>query len=69
MIRKRNSRFISSFRLVHLSPKDINVSFVPLDKEAQNKLDDYGNKVNNIYQKVGVKFNLRKEQIQKVLIV
>ncbi|WOC53122.1 hypothetical protein BPO_p0039 (plasmid) [Bergeyella porcorum] len=63
--KEKKQQIISSFRLVHLSPKDINVSFVPLDKEAQNKLDDYGNKVNSTYQKVGINFNVRKEDIPK----
>lgn len=54
-------KVISSFRLVHLSPKTVNVSLVPLDANSQSKLQSQGDQLNQIYNRIGVTFNIKKE--------
>ncbi|MDO3425487.1 fibronectin type III domain-containing protein [Chryseobacterium sp. APV1] len=56
-------KIISSFRLVHLSPKTVNVSLVPLDANSQSKLQSQGDKLNQIYKKIGVTFNVTKDPV------
>lgn len=56
-------KVISSFRLVHLSPKTVDVSLVPLDASSQSKLQSQGDKLNQIYKKIGVQFNVKKESV------
>ncbi|MCY0976647.1 hypothetical protein PGH12_05720 [Chryseobacterium wangxinyae] len=56
-------KVISSFRLVHLSPKTIDVSLVPLDASSQSKLQSQGDELNQIYKKIGVQFNVKKESV------
>jgi hypothetical protein len=52
---------IGAFMLVHISPKDVNVALVPTDGNSQKKLDDIITKTHEIYSKVGVKINFKKE--------
>ncbi|AZA74942.1 fibronectin type III domain-containing protein [Chryseobacterium indoltheticum] len=56
-------KVISSFRLVHLSPKTVNVSLVPLDANSQSKLQSQGDQLNQIYNRIGVTFNIKKEPV------
>lgn len=56
-------KVISSFRLVHLSPKTVDVSLVPLDAGSQSKLQSQGDKLNQIYKKIGVTFNVTKDPV------
>ncbi|BAP31035.1 uncharacterized protein CHSO_1998 [Chryseobacterium sp. StRB126] len=56
-------KVISSFRLVHLNPEDINVSLVPLDAASQSNLQAQSAKLNQIYNKIGVKFNVKQEPV------
>lgn len=56
-------KIISSFRLVHLSPKTVNVSLVPLDANSQSKLQSQGDKLNQIYKKIGITFNVTKDPV------
>lgn len=56
-------KVISSFRLVHLSPKIVDVSLVPLDAGSQSKLQSQGDKLNRIYKKIGVTFNVTKDPV------
>lgn len=56
-------KVISSFRLVHLSPKTVNVSLVPLDANSQSKLQSQGDKLNQIYKKIGITFNVTKDPV------
>ncbi|MFC3757909.1 fibronectin type III domain-containing protein [Chryseobacterium tructae] len=56
-------KVIGSFRLVHLSPEDINVSLVPLDAASQSNLQAQSSKLNQIYNKIGVKFNVKHEPV------
>lgn len=59
-------KVISSFRLVHLSPKTVNVSLVPLDTESESKLQAQGAKINQIYNKIGVTFNVKQEAVLNI---
>ncbi|PTT25542.1 hypothetical protein DBR28_17995, partial [Chryseobacterium sp. HMWF028] len=56
-------KVISNFRLVHLSPKTVNVSLVPLDANSQSKLQAQGNKINQVYNKIGVNFTVKEEPV------
>lgn len=56
-------KVISSFRLVHLSPKTVNVSLVPLDANSQSKLQSQGDKLNQIYKKIGITFTVTKDSV------
>lgn len=60
---KGKQQVISSFRLVHLSPKTVNVSLVPLDANSKSKLQSQGEKLNQIYNKIGVNFNVKEEAV------
>jgi hypothetical protein len=60
---KDKQQVISSFRLVHLSPKDINVALVPTDTESKNKLSNIETQTNAIYKKVGVKINFNRDDV------
>ncbi|WP_288436025.1 fibronectin type III domain-containing protein [uncultured Chryseobacterium sp.] len=57
---------ISSFRLVHLSPKTVNVSMVPLDSDSQSKLQAQSDKINQIYNKIGVTFDVKQEPVLNI---
>ncbi|SFZ97122.1 Fibronectin type III domain-containing protein [Chryseobacterium limigenitum] len=59
-------KVISSFRLVHLSPKTVNVSLVPLDANSQSKLQLQSDKLTDIYKKIGITFNVTKDPILDV---
>ena len=63
---KDKQQVISSFRLVHLSPKIVDVSLVPLDANSQSKLQSQGDKLNQIYKKIGINFNVKKESVLDV---
>ncbi|WP_126651690.1 fibronectin type III domain-containing protein [Chryseobacterium aureum] len=57
---------ISSFRLIHLSPKTVNVSMVPLDSDSQSKLQAQSDKINQIYSRIGVTFNVKQEPVLNI---
>ena len=63
---KDKQQIISSFRLVHLSPKTVDVSLVPLDANSQSKLQSQGDKLNQIYKKIGINFNVKREPVLNV---
>lgn len=63
---KDKQQVISSFRLIHLSPKTVDVSLVPLDANSQSKLQSQGDKLNQIYKKIGINFNVKKEPVLDV---
>lgn len=54
---------ISSFRLVHLSPKTINVTLVPTDEASKSRLQTQGEILNNAYGKIGVNFVIKEDPI------
>lgn len=56
-------KVISSFRLVHLSPKTVDVSLVPLDVNSQSKLQSQGDKLNQVYKRIGITFNVTKDPV------
>lgn len=57
---------ISSFNLVHLEPKTVDVSLVPLDNASASNLDTQAKNLNEIYKKVGVSFNVKKDGVLDV---
>lgn len=57
---------IGAFMLVHISPKDVNVALVPTDVDSQKKLDDVIAKTQEIYSKVGIKINFKKEAVLNI---
>lgn len=59
-------KVIGAFMLVHISPKDVNVALVPTDGNSQKKLDDIITKTQEIYSKVGVKINFKKDDILNI---
>ena len=60
---KDKQQVISSFRLVHLSPKDINVALVPTDAESKKELSNIETQTNAIYKKVGVNINFNRDDV------
>ncbi len=56
-------KVISNFKLVHLSPQTVNVSLVPLDADSQSKLKAQGDKINQVYNKIGVNFTVKEESV------
>lgn len=58
-------KVIGAFMLVHISPKEVNVTLVPTDDVSEKKLDEVITNTQSIYNKVGVKINFKKEQILK----
>ena len=60
---KDKQQVISSFRLVHLSPKMVDVSLVPLDANSDKLIDESSKKAVAIYEKIGVGLNLAKEKM------
>lgn len=59
----KKQQVISAFTLVHLSPKTIDLSLVPLDQAAQEQLPRYKAAIQDIYQKVGVTFNIAEKPL------
>ena len=60
---KDKQQVIYSFKLVHLSPKDINVALVPTDAESKKELLNIETQTNAIYKKVGVKINFNRDDV------
>lgn len=59
-------KVIGAFMLVHISPKEVNVALVPTDDVSQNKLDAVIGKTQEIYNKVGIKINFKKQDILNI---
>ena len=49
--------------MVHLEPKNINLSLVPLDEKSKTKLQEIKNNIQNIYNKVGVHFDIETKPV------
>lgn len=54
-------KVIGSFMLVHISPKEVNLVLVPLNKSTQIP-SNAENDLNNIYSKVGIKLNISRSE-------
>jgi len=59
-------KVIGAFMLVHISPKEVNVALVPTDDISKTKLDGIISNTQAIYNKVGVKFNFKKESLLNI---
>ena len=59
-------KVIGAFMLVHISRKEVNVALVPTDATSQSKLDAVIAKTQEIYNKVGVKINFKKDNVLNI---
>jgi len=59
-------KVIGAFMLVHISPKEVNVALVPTDDVSAKRLDNVISKTQEIYNKVGVKINFKKEGVLNI---
>ncbi|RYJ38167.1 Fibronectin type III domain protein [Flavobacterium anhuiense] len=53
---------IGAFMLVHISPKDVNVALVPTYDNSDSRLNEIIAKTQEIYNKIGIKINFKKEE-------
>ncbi len=56
-------KIIGSFRLVHLEPKNVNLSLVPLDKASEAELDTIAKNIHNTYSRAGINFEIKKQPV------
>ncbi|GHV14873.1 hypothetical protein FACS1894169_04680 [Bacteroidia bacterium] len=59
----QKQQVIGSFKLVHLEPKEINVTLVPADEVSKGKLANIRKETNAIYSKVGVTINFNEDEV------
>lgn len=59
----QKQQVISSFTLVHLEPKKIKLSLVPLDEKAKGRLDDIKKNIIDTYKTVGVEFDIQEKEV------
>ncbi|MBJ2124825.1 fibronectin type III domain-containing protein [Flavobacterium sp. IB48] len=57
---------IGAFMLVHISSKDVNVALVPTYDNSENRLNEIVAKTQEIYSKIGVKINFKKEAVLNI---
>ncbi|GAA3746669.1 hypothetical protein GCM10022422_33870 [Flavobacterium ginsengisoli] len=57
---------IGAFMLVHISSKDVNVALVPTYDNSENRLNEIVAKTQEIYSKIGVKINFKKEVVLNI---
>ena len=62
-LKEAKQKIIGSFRLVHLEPKNINLSLVPLDKASEAELDTIAENIHNTYSKAGINFDIKKQPV------
>ena len=62
-LKEAKQKIIGSFRLVHLEPKNINLSLVPLDKASEAELDTIAKNIHNTYSRAGINFNIKKQPV------
>ena len=56
-------KIIGSFRLVHLEPKNVNLSLVPLDKASEAELNTIAENIHNTYSRAGINLNIKKQPV------
>lgn len=59
-------KVIGAFMLVHISPKEVNVALVPTDDVSAKRLDAVIATTQEIYNKVGIKINFKKEGVLNI---
>lgn len=57
---------IGAFMLVHISPKNVNVALVPTYDNSEKRLNDIIANTQEIYSKIGVKINFKKEAVLNI---
>ena len=62
-LKEAKQKIIGSFRLVHLEPKNVNLSLVPLDKASEAILDTIAENIHNTYSKAGINFDIKKQSV------
>ena len=62
-LKEAKQKIIGSFRLVHLEPKNVNLSLVPLDKASEAELDTIAKNIHNTYSRAGINFNIKKQPV------
>ena len=62
-LKEAKQKIIGSFRLVHLEPKNVNLSLVPLDKASEDILDTIAENIHNTYSKAGINFDIKKQSV------
>ena len=62
-LKEAKQKIIGSFRLVHLEPKNVNLSLVPLDKASEAELDTIAKNIHNTYSKAGINFDIKKQPV------
>jgi len=62
-LKEAKQKIIGSFRLVHLEPKNVNLSLVPLDKASEAELDTIVKNIHNTYSRAGINFDIKKQPV------
>ena len=62
-LKEAKQKIIGSFRLVHLEPKNVNLSLVPLDKASEAELDTIAKNIHNTYSRAGINFDIKKQPV------
>ena len=62
-LKEAKQKIIGSFRLVHLEPKNINLSLVPLDKASEAELNTIAENIHNTYSRAGINFDIKKQPV------
>ena len=62
-LKEAKQKIIGSFRLVHLEPKNVNLSLVPLDKASEAELDTIAKNIHNTYSRAGINFDIKKQAV------
>ena len=62
-LKEAKQKIIGSFRLVHLEPKNVNISFVPLDEASKAELDTIAKNIHNTYSRAGINFDIKKQSV------
>ena len=62
-LKEAKQKIIGSFRLVHLEPKNVNLSLVPLDKASEAELNTIAENIHNTYSRAGINFDIKKQPV------
>ena len=68
-LKEAKQKIIGSFRLVHLEPKNINLSLVPLDKASEAELNTIAENIHNTYSRAGINFDIKKQPVLDISAV
>jgi len=68
-LKEAKQKIIGSFRLVHLEPKNVNLSLVPLDKASEAELNTIAENIHNTYSRAGINFDIKKQPVLDISAV